>query len=103
VVDKAALGQVSSEYFGFPCQPFHRLLHTLHHPSSGDGTIDETVVAVPNGHSPRFISFYCSIVCFYAAGFEAFTALTMKNAVFWDVALCGFIIKQRFASDTHFC
>jgi hypothetical protein len=22
VVDKAALGQVFSEYFGFPCQPF---------------------------------------------------------------------------------
>jgi hypothetical protein len=23
VVDKAALGQVFSEYFGFPCQSFH--------------------------------------------------------------------------------
>jgi hypothetical protein len=29
VVEKAALGQVFSEYFGFPCQAFHRLLHTL--------------------------------------------------------------------------
>jgi hypothetical protein len=27
VVDKAALGQVFSEYFGFPCQSFHRFLH----------------------------------------------------------------------------
>jgi hypothetical protein len=26
VVDKAALGQVLSEYFGFPCQPFHQFL-----------------------------------------------------------------------------
>jgi hypothetical protein len=27
VVDKVALGQVSSEYFGFPCQSsFHQLL-----------------------------------------------------------------------------
>jgi hypothetical protein len=34
VVDKSALGQVFSEYFGFPCQSFHRLLHT-HYPSSG--------------------------------------------------------------------
>jgi uncharacterized integral membrane protein len=25
-------------------------------------------------------------------GFEVFTAATMKNAVFWDVAPCGFII-----------
>jgi hypothetical protein len=24
LVDKAALGQVFSEYFGFPCQAFHR-------------------------------------------------------------------------------
>jgi uncharacterized protein YihD (DUF1040 family) len=28
VVDKMALGQVFSEYFGFPCQSsFHQLLH----------------------------------------------------------------------------
>jgi hypothetical protein len=27
VVDKAAFGQVLSEYFGFPCQSFHQNLH----------------------------------------------------------------------------
>jgi hypothetical protein len=34
VVDKAALGQVFSEYvyFGFPCQSFHRFLHYHNHP-----------------------------------------------------------------------
>jgi hypothetical protein len=32
VVDEATLGQVFSEYFGFPCHAFHRLLHTHHHP-----------------------------------------------------------------------
>jgi hypothetical protein len=26
-------------------------------------------------------------------GFEVFTPVTMKNAIFWDVALCGFIIN----------
>jgi hypothetical protein len=32
VVDEVALGQVFSEYFGFPCQfAFHRLLHNHHH------------------------------------------------------------------------
>jgi hypothetical protein len=31
VVDKAALGQVISEYFGFPCQSFHQLLHHHNH------------------------------------------------------------------------
>jgi hypothetical protein len=29
-------------------------------------------------------------------GFEVFTAVSMKNAVFWDVAPCGFIIDRRF-------
>jgi hypothetical protein len=32
VVDIAALGQVFSEYFGFPCQSFHRFLHYHNHP-----------------------------------------------------------------------
>jgi hypothetical protein len=29
-------------------------------------------------------------------GAEIFTVVTMKNAVFWDVAPCGFITNQRF-------
>jgi hypothetical protein len=41
VVDKMALEQIFSEYFGFPCQPpLHRLLHN-HHRSSGAGTIEK--------------------------------------------------------------
>jgi hypothetical protein len=40
VVDKAAIGEVFSEYFGFPCLAFDRLLYTHHHPSSSRaGTI----------------------------------------------------------------
>jgi hypothetical protein len=32
VMDKVALGQVFSEYFGFSCQSsFHQLLHNHHH------------------------------------------------------------------------
>jgi hypothetical protein len=32
VVDKVALGQVFSEYFGFPCQSsFHQFLHRHNH------------------------------------------------------------------------
>jgi hypothetical protein len=50
VVDKVALGQVFSEYFGSPYQfSFHRLLHT--HLSSGAGTIGQTVADVPSGLS----------------------------------------------------
>jgi hypothetical protein len=32
MVDKAALGQVFSEYFGFLCQFFHQFLHHHNHP-----------------------------------------------------------------------
>jgi hypothetical protein len=31
VVDEAALGQVSSEYFGFFCQSFHQFLYHHNH------------------------------------------------------------------------
>jgi hypothetical protein len=42
VVDKVALGQVFSKYFGFPCQSlFHQFLHSHHHLSSGAGTIGQ--------------------------------------------------------------
>jgi hypothetical protein len=41
VVAKAALEHVFSEFFGFPCQAFHRLLHTHHHPSSRAGKIGQ--------------------------------------------------------------
>jgi hypothetical protein len=40
VVGKVALGQLFSEYFGFPCQSsFHQLLHNHPHLSSGAGKI----------------------------------------------------------------
>jgi hypothetical protein len=42
VVDKVAMGQVFSEYFGFPCQSsFHQLLHSQPHLSSGACTIGQ--------------------------------------------------------------
>jgi hypothetical protein len=42
VVDKMALGQDFSEYFGFPCQSsFHQLLHNHPDVSSGACTIGQ--------------------------------------------------------------
>jgi hypothetical protein len=42
VVDEVALGQVFSEYFGFPCQlSLHRLFHIYYHLLSGAGTIGQ--------------------------------------------------------------
>jgi hypothetical protein len=42
MLDKVALGQVFSEYFGFSCQSsFHQLLHNHPHLSSGACTIGQ--------------------------------------------------------------
>jgi hypothetical protein len=52
VVDKVALAQDFSGYYGFPCQfPFHRLLHIHHHLSSGAGTVGQLMADVPSGLS----------------------------------------------------
>jgi hypothetical protein len=51
VVDRMALEQVLYEYFSFPCHSFYVLLHIHHHPSSGAGTIGQTVADVPSGLS----------------------------------------------------
>jgi hypothetical protein len=49
VVDKVALGQVFSEYFGFPyLSSFHQLLHNHHLLSPGSGIIGQSVAAVPS-------------------------------------------------------
>jgi hypothetical protein len=41
-MDKVVLGQLFSEYFGFPCQSsFHQLLHIHPHLSSGVCTIGQ--------------------------------------------------------------
>jgi hypothetical protein len=48
VVDKVALGQVFSEYFGFPCHlSFHQIPH--HHNDLAVGTIGLLVAAVSSG------------------------------------------------------
>jgi hypothetical protein len=52
VVDKVALRQVFSEYFGFRYKfSFHRLFHTHHHLSFGAGTIGQLVADVPSALS----------------------------------------------------
>jgi hypothetical protein len=52
VMDKVALGQVVSEFFGFPCQiSFHQMLHIHHHLSSVAGTIGQSMSDVPSGLS----------------------------------------------------
>jgi hypothetical protein len=52
MVSKVALGQIFSEYFGFPYQSlFHQVLHTHRHISSGAGTMGQLVADVPSGLS----------------------------------------------------
>jgi hypothetical protein len=52
VVDKAALGEDFSEYFGFPCQSFHLFLHYRNHPglaqyAIGGRNVEWTLIPPP--------------------------------------------------------
>jgi hypothetical protein len=52
MVEKVALEQDFSEYFGFSCQSsFRQLLHNHQHLSFGPGTIIQLVSDVPNGRT----------------------------------------------------
>jgi hypothetical protein len=103
VVDKVALGQVFSEYFGFPCQfSFHRLFNTHHHLSSGAGTTGQLVSDVPSGlslpppqgtenyttPSPKVFMSCCSInligVKFYVY-FKMWQSSRMWRRVAWKI------------------
>jgi hypothetical protein len=49
MVNEVAFGQVFSEYCGFRCQAFYRLLQTHHHPPSWAGTVGQMLADVPSG------------------------------------------------------
>jgi hypothetical protein len=36
-----------------------------------------------------------------AVRFEVFTAVTLKNGVFWDVTLCGYCKNRRFGRTQY--
>jgi hypothetical protein len=46
--------------------------------------------------SAKIVELLILKTCGMFVGFEVFTAVTMRNAVFCDVAPCGFIIDRRF-------
>jgi hypothetical protein len=58
VVDKAALGQVFSEYFGFPCQPFHQFLHYHNHPGLTQYAIKWPQCQVDLDSTPHYAIFF---------------------------------------------
>jgi hypothetical protein len=80
VVDKVALGQVFSEYFGFLCQFSFRLLH-IHHISSGAGTVGQlvgdlqsrltlTIPHPPSKKTKRHDKFSQTTIIFISMAFE---------------------------------
>jgi hypothetical protein len=55
MVDKAALGQVFSEYFGFPCQSsFHQFLHDHNHPGLSQKELPQCRVDPIGLHPPLY-------------------------------------------------
>jgi hypothetical protein len=57
VMDKAALGQVFSEYFGWPCQSFHRYLHYHNHPGLTQLAIKWSQCQVDRDSTPHYANF----------------------------------------------
>jgi hypothetical protein len=49
VVNKVALKNVFSEYFGFLCLYLHQLNHIRHHQSAAAAVVGQIVTDVPNG------------------------------------------------------
>jgi hypothetical protein len=128
VVDKMALGQVFSEYFGF--SSFHQLLHIHHHLSSGAGTIGQLVTDVPSGlsltplqekktkgpfrckgitteeetHRARLVCVSVSTrgECFslYTAGLVLQFIAYRVSAILTATVLCG-LVPQTGSSDLH--
>jgi hypothetical protein len=45
--------------------------------------------------------YLCFITLYYRVRFEVFTAVTMKNGVFWDVTPCGSCKNWRFGGTQH--
>jgi hypothetical protein len=65
VVDKAALGQVISEYFGFPCQSFHRFLYYHNHPGLTQQAIKWPQCRVDLDSTPRYANFNFNLLFLY--------------------------------------
>jgi hypothetical protein len=54
-------------------------------------------------YHPALSAFWSdTVVCKILAEFEVFTAVTMKNAVFWDVTPCGSCKNRRFGGKYFF-
>jgi hypothetical protein len=62
----------------------------------------QAVVAISPGHAKAVTAHKLIRTFFHLVGFEVFTAVTVKNAVFWDVAPCEYITtdvsEERVAS-----
>jgi hypothetical protein len=50
----------------------------------------------PNANTCRMLANVTAVV-----RFEVFTAVTMKNVVFWDVMPCGFCKNRRFGGTSR--
>jgi hypothetical protein len=87
VVDKVALGQVLSDYFGFSCQfSFHQLLHN-HHLPSGAGTMGQLVADVPSGLSltPPQVSKKIDIFACFLLNLRQETRNRQKSHIFLGI------------------
>jgi hypothetical protein len=70
VADKAELGQVFTEYFGFLCQAFRRLLHIIiirgwyNRPVVSSGRSDSGLGPTPSQEGKKKLSFFAFLMKF---------------------------------------
>jgi hypothetical protein len=60
---------------------------------------ERRILQVPYGVTSQTTAFFRNIACpdtSFHVRFEDFTAVTMKNAVFWNVTQCGSCKNRRF-------
>jgi hypothetical protein len=107
VVDKVALGQVFSEYFGLPCQSsFHHLLQK----SSSSiiwglynrpevATVPRNLAGPGTWAVPRDLVPPPPIIKRNYVDFEVLAAVVMKISVFWDIILCSSLRNFHWTSS----
>jgi hypothetical protein len=110
LVEKEALGQVFSRYFGSLWDAFHRFLHSYHHASSSvAGTVVYLLAAAivesapltppPSSHT-EWVERRGSDMFLYMR-VQGFTAVTMMNTVFCDIETQFILHRRHITSLLH--
>jgi hypothetical protein len=102
VVDKVALGQVFSEYFGFPCQSsLHQVLHNHSHLSSGACTIGQKWPVPWDLVPPHLIKKGYLVSMIPITKEELFLQINLYGQTIWIIPPDFDIVKKKICVLEH--